>query len=306
MAGGESIMRRPTAPIRFVSLLLAACTSLFAYAATAQGSVGVGNRTTSAQAASAHSPAFEVVSIKPGNAGDTNSFIWLPENGDEYRARNFPLYFTIELAFLPYSLIRSQRLQGAPNWVRHDYYDFEAKVSEAELAEWQKLLRNQNPLINPMGHDEMLQEMLQKALEERCELVVHRIPLEAPGYALLVGKHGPNWKELKEWKYDEAIPSKAQQIGETARMVPILSPDQPVLRYFHTSMAELAESLSRGIPVEDRTGLTGEYDFSLLRLSTLGDAGVDWNVRALGLRLVRIKVPTETIVIDHIERPSPN
>jgi len=300
-------MHRATAiPIRFVSLILAACSSLFASAATAQASVGVGNRTGSAQAARAHGPAFEVVSIKPGKPGDTNSFIWLPENGDEYHARNFPLYFTIEMAFLPYSLIRPQRLQGAPSWVWHDYYDFEAKVSEAELAEWQKLLRHQNPLINPMGRDEMLQEMLQRALAERCKLVVHRIQLEVPGYTLVVGIHGPNWKELKESKPDEAIPSKAQKIGESARIVPILSPDQPVLRYFRTSMAELAASLSRRTPVEDRTGLTGEYDFNLLRLSTLGDPGVDWNVRALGLRLVRIKVPTETIVIDHIERPSPN
>jgi bla regulator protein blaR1 len=300
-------MRRPTVlSIRSVSLLLAACTSLFASFATAQARAGVGDRTANAQAMRAHNPAFEVVSIKPGEPGDSNSFIWLPENGDEYRARNFPLYFTIEVAYLPYSLIRPQRLKGAPSWVWHDYYDFEAKVGGAELAEWQKLLRHQDPLINPMGRDEMLQEMLQRALTERCKLVVHRIQLEAPGYALVVDKHGPNWKELKESKLDEAIPPKAQRISENARLVPILSPDQPVLHYFHTSMAELAEHLSRRTPVEDRTGLTGEYDFSLLRLSTLGDPGVDWNLGALGLRLVRIKVPTETIVIDHIERPSPN
>jgi uncharacterized protein (TIGR03435 family) len=29
-------------------------------------------------------------------------------------------------------------------------------------------------------------------------------------------------------------------------------------------------------------------------------------VEALGLKLVQTKVPTETLVIDHVEKPSPN
>jgi uncharacterized protein (TIGR03435 family) len=31
-----------------------------------------------------------------------------------------------------------------------------------------------------------------------------------------------------------------------------------------------------------------------------------WNLAALGLKLVPIKIPTEKVTIDHIERPSAN
>ena len=31
-----------------------------------------------------------------------------------------------------------------------------------------------------------------------------------------------------------------------------------------------------------------------------------WNLAALGLKLVPIKIPTQTVVIDHIEKPSQN
>jgi len=36
------------------------------------------------------------------------------------------------------------------------------------------------------------------------------------------------------------------------------------------------------------------------------DPLANWNVQALGLKLQLIKIPTETIVIDHIEKPSKN
>lgn len=90
-------------------------------------------------------------------------------------------------------------------------------------------------------------------------------------------------------------------------MVPIQSPDEPVLRFYATSMMSLAAILSGwGVPAEDRTGLTGKYDFELTKATNSGDPYVDLNVAALGLKLTAIKIPTENIVIDHIEHPSPN
>ena len=279
--------------------------AVFACAVRAQANL-VRDPIANTDAPRADAPEFDVVSIKPGMPGIANSSIVLRRDGDEYHARNFPLWFTIGLAYLPYALIRPTLLQGAPGWVWHDQYDFEAKVRAADVKEWQKQLRYDNPLTNPTARDPMLQAMLQKALADRCHLVVHRTPTEVPGYALVVGKHGPNWKELREPKPDEPIPSPALKLGDGAIMIPILSPDQPVLHFFRTSMALFVQELSRRTPVEDRTGLTGRYDFDLMRVSTEGDAGMDWNVGALGLRLVPIKVPGEAIVIDHIEPPTPN
>ena len=93
--------------------------------------------------------------------------------------------------------------------------------------------------------------------------------------------------------------------------------------YYGVSMESFASHLS-GLsfqhPVLDRTGIAGKYDFVLAYRSldppadekgafvTPNDPDplANWNVQALGLKLQLIKIPTETIVIDHIERPSEN
>jgi uncharacterized protein (TIGR03435 family) len=73
-----------------------------------------------------------------------------------------------------------------------------------------------------------------------------------------------------------------------------------------------------GTPVIDRTGLTGTYDLSLTWLGLDPDEHEGavpisdpfplshWNFGALGLKVVPIQIPTEHIVIDHIEKPSEN
>ncbi len=153
----------------------------------------------------------------------------------------------------------------------------------------------------------MLQAMLQVALADRCKLVVHRTPATFPGFALVLSNRGPNRKRLVEAKPNEVIPDNALKVAEDGRMVPIRSEYDPVVHFYVTPMASLAAEMSRwGAPVEDRTGLTGKYDFALTRFSTTNNPSADWNLAALGLRLEPINVPTEAIIIDHIERPSPN
>lgn len=89
-------------------------------------------------------------------------------------------------------------------------------------------------------------------------------------------------------------------------MIPILSKEDPVLTFYQTSMAALSAMLGRAFPVVDRTGLTGTYDFKLLKLNTDSEIDGTWDFAAIGLKLVPIKVPIEKIVIDHIEKPTPN
>jgi uncharacterized protein (TIGR03435 family) len=75
-------------------------------------------------------------------------------------------------------------------------------------------------------------------------------------------------------------------------------------------------------PVLDKTGLTGKYDFKLafsrdpdtpmlpgMSLPPTNDSEptiFDALHDQLGLKLVAIKIPLDEIVIDHIEKPSPN
>jgi uncharacterized protein (TIGR03435 family) len=74
-----------------------------------------------------------------------------------------------------------------------------------------------------------------------------------------------------------------------------------------------------GGQVVDHTGLTDRYGFTLTWLSSgpdeqhVGAISSDdpdklshWNFGALGLKAEQVKLPTEDLVIDHIEKPSPN
>jgi uncharacterized protein (TIGR03435 family) len=91
------------------------------------------------------------------------------------------------------------------------------------------------------------------------------------------------------------------------------------------SLATLLSSLGgqgAGRQIEDKTGLTGRYDITIKPPDmgtppTPGDAGgaalasdptsmLFTLVEGLGLKLESGKQPVETLVIDHIERPSEN
>jgi uncharacterized protein (TIGR03435 family) len=69
-------------------------------------------------------------------------------------------------------------------------------------------------------------------------------------------------------------------------------------------------SRSMQAPVLDRTGLTGPFDFTLEHIYDPEEydqlTTVQRTVRALGLKLERSRGLIETIVIDHVEKPSPN
>jgi uncharacterized protein (TIGR03435 family) len=251
--------------------------------------------------AGSHSLTFDVVSIRPhkagaltGAAGDITQ--------DEYRAVGWPLWYTIGMAYFPRVFVHRNRFVGLPDWAWNDKYDFVAKVSPNDVQEWQKLGDN----IAYKVRNHMLEAMLQAAFAERCKLVVHHVKTTVPGFALVLDKHGPNWKTLKVTNPDAEIPSIAQKLAYGGLIVPILPGAEPVVTYYKTSMASLADDLSGMTLVEDRTGLTGQYDFKLTRWDTDLDPPRIWDLGALGLKLEPIQVPAESLVIDHIERPSPN
>ena len=247
---------------------------------------------------------FDVVSIRPSAPNlREHMFGLLPRGGDEYRAIGIPLGTTLLVAYFPPAIGRRERVMNAPGWLWNDEYNFIGKVSDADLPEWlTQSQRGFTNLLNPM-----LQVMLQNAFKDRCKLALHRIPAFADGYSLVIASRGINRKNLTDSHPDDILPKMALKIALGGRMVPILSPEDPVLHFYGTSMAALAAEMSGliGEPVEDRTNLAGKYNFSVTRIRTEG-LPFYWNLAPLGLKLVPTKVPTENIVIDHIEKPSPN
>jgi uncharacterized protein (TIGR03435 family) len=272
-----------------VSILLAAAPSALTQTATAQ--------------ASATTPAFDAVTIKPSISGSRGR-VW-GFNGDTYTAENAPLVRVILQAYIngPSS---PDRLKSAPGWVMDDLYDITAKVDDTTADGWKNLNHDQQMT--------MVAPLLRAMLKERFNLSVHTESTEISGYALVVSKHGVEKMRLDP--PDEPDPKNAAKM--TGGGLFIFTPPRPDGRhsttFVHTTMASLAASI--GPTVVDRTGLQGKYDFEIFRIvpdSTDGSASdpqpdfphtFDWG--ALGLEIKPIKIPMQDVVIDHIERPSPN
>ncbi len=255
-------------------------------------------------------PAFEVVSIKPNNSG-MNGGSW-GANGDGYSSKNAPMAFIILQAYSGEVSASLDRLKGAPSWATSQGYDIKAKVDDAMVQSLKGL--NQDKRVR------LLAPMLRSMLEERCKLAVHTEPVEVSGYALVVGKRGV---KMTEYDPKEPAPTRVARFEDGMMLVPMQpGPDAKPARYLNTSMAQLVRFMGLGkAPILDQTGLTGRYDFDLIRVDEQpvppapGEGApppvqsdpahmFDWG--ALGLEMKPIKVKVQQVVIDHIEKPSEN
>jgi uncharacterized protein (TIGR03435 family) len=185
--------------------------------------------------------------------------------------------------------IRYDQLLGGPSWIGSDHYDVEAKVDGGR----------------EITMDQM-RTMLQALLAERFHLQIHREMREVPMYALVVSKNGPKLKESAST--DE--PTGRITGNGSGRMHMTVAKG---------TMAQLALRLSGNgaeRPVMDKTGLNGIYTYQLdwLRGMPSGTAGPESDVPSLfvalqeqlGLKLEPTKGSSETIVIDHADKPSAN
>lgn len=255
--------------------------------------------------------AFDVVSIRPSKPG-TNTMTDTSITPDGYRVIGQSLWTTLMMAYFPQGWYywSPNRLSGAPSWL-YDRYDIDAKVSEADLAGWQKQR-------GPIDKEPMLSQMLQTMLADRCHLVAHMVPGQPiSGFSLGLGKHGPHFVESKP---DEVLPDGVRWPDGGIQV--LYGPGQrPHLSLYAASMADFARVLSGAArrPVQDHTGLAGRYDLvinwldnpdSKLPEGTVSPNDPDplshWDIERLGFHLTPTKVPADTLVIEHIERPSEN
>jgi len=255
--------------------------------------------------------AFDVVSIRPSKPGPY-SRIDTAITPDGYRVTGQSLFYTIMMAYFPQGWYywSPNRISGAPSWL-NDQYTIDAKVSEADLQEWQKQR-------GPIDKEPMLSQMLQSMLADRCHLVAHMVPgAPIPGFSLELGKHGPH---LVESKPDEVLPDGVRW-PDGGIQVSDGTGQRTHLSLYGASMADFARVLSGAVrrPVQDRTGLTGRYDLVVNWVNDPDHPGREgfvspddpdplshWDIDALGLRATPVKIPGETLVIDHIERPTEN
>ncbi|MGA1982153.1 MAG: TIGR03435 family protein [Acidobacteriaceae bacterium] len=234
---------------------------------------------------------FDVVSVRPNNTGSHAMLDRTPPDG--YSVENYTVRIIIGDAFG----IRDDLVSGGPGWIDSDHYDLTAKIAGDDMAAYKAVSRNQR------------NQMLQAVLADRFHLVAHSVEKELPGYTLTVAKSGPKLVEAEP----NQRPSYGANVGD-----------------YHcqaVSIATLAKLLSRHLQqtVVDETGLTGKYSFELKWATDRpgparpdAESGAEASTPSglpelptalgeeLGLKLTPTKLPTTTLVIDSIERPSPN
>jgi uncharacterized protein (TIGR03435 family) len=291
--------------------------------AAVAGALGV-NLIAQTPATAEANPTFEVASVRPNTSGDSRmSSKTLP--GGRFEAINIPPRLLLMNSYL----LQPQQLIGAPDWISSERFDIVAKA-DGELG----------PPVSRDGPSQ-LQLMIRALLEERFKLKVHREPKEVPIYTLVLARaDGKLGAGLKASTVDcEALraaerkggpppeppkPGERPQCGARVGFGELLAGGQPLL--------ELISLLSGtvGRSVVDRTGLTGTYDIHLkwtpdrILQRAAGTApsepirvnGVDIDPNGpsiftalqeqLGLKLESERGTIDALVIDHIERPTPD
>lgn len=211
----------------------------------------------------------------------------------------------VDLISLAYG-IPPQFLSGGPDWV----YLNTSRSRETEVA-----FQIEAAAIDPSSATtEQLRQMLQTMLADRFKLKLHRETRDTQGYVLLVAKNGPN---LKDASGNDEPPFVA--LNDKGRLV--LRGKSRLDLLVQLLVRWVPRDGEKPVPIVDRTGLTGKYDYELLfpppsagqRGTTAGGgeppSASDLSAMLedqLGLRLQRENVSFEVTVVDQVELPSPN
>jgi uncharacterized protein (TIGR03435 family) len=247
---------------------------------------------------------FDVISFRksqePGSGRE------LPVNGDFIAYHGSTIDSLLQFAYGGLNNQGYMLISGEPDWVKTDYYEFQAKVAPEDVAEWKAMTVTDKRF------------MVQAALEDALKLKVHEDTADHPVYNLVVAKGGPKLMEYEPG--DTLTPPYPGAQAKTGRVLQWFDPFNLVCQ--DITMAELVNSLSgpdrAGRMVIDKTGLTGAYDFTVpipyrplpeQFQQIAEDSGVPTmfeGLKKIGLQLVQAKGPINGIVVDHIERPPEN
>jgi uncharacterized protein (TIGR03435 family) len=275
----------------------------------------------SAGATAVHGPQFEVASIKRNTACGVRRGGAKP--GTPGRL-NLECQALLGLMMTAYGVFadgatvspKIPEITGGPGWVNSDTYDVDAKAE------------------GDVPFPRMAGPMLRALLEDRFKLKVHWETKEVPVYFLRVAKNGAKLEPTKEGTCVPLDPNHPP--------APIATPGQPHPNYCglmnsqnkgltmtltshgatmdQLTVIYLSRMLDR--PVIDKTGLTGRYDIQIEFAPETG-AAIDPGAHQpaagpdapsifevlqskLGLKLEPGKGPDQTLVIDHVERPTGN
>lgn len=240
--------------------------------------------------------AFDVVSIHEHSNDDQNMSWRTTPNG--LITRNIALQNLVASAFH----VKMDLVLGGPPWVDSKGFDIEAKVLPGDEAKPLKLTEAQRRVL------------LRAMLIDRFHLQAHPETKILPVYELVLAKGGSKMRPAPP----APLPAEAKTDDTRERGSMSFRPGH--LEAHAYKVSNLAEQLGYMVQrtVLDKTGLTGDYDLTLdwtpeEQLQAAGENGADVRPsiytalqEQLGLKLVPTKGPVETLVIDHVELPTPN
>jgi len=272
-----------------------------------------------AQAAS--EPVFEVASIKPNPAGRDAPTQQRIQPGGRFVAVNIPVAVLIGAAYD----VQAYRLTGGPQWIWSETFDIVAKA-DGELL--------------PEGGRRPIRGALRGLLADRFKLVAHIETRQLPMYALVLarddGRLGPSLTRSLRTDCEAVRAQVAKEATEgrggppppppSGGMAPPCGAMNAVGTFTIDSgtLERVANYLSAELntKVADRTGLSGLFnarltwtpdqppqgslDSSLPSIDPAGPSIFTAVKEQLGLKLLKTTGPVEVLVIDRIERPTPN
>jgi uncharacterized protein (TIGR03435 family) len=224
-------------------------------------------------------PRFEVASIRPSNLDEVAGPSGMQTSHGLARASNV----TLKRAIAGEYGVGQDRILGGPVWIESDRFQITAKADQ------------------PVDEG-VLDAMIRTLLADRFNLKLHRESRITMTIILEIAKHGP--------KLQPTATARASYNNGHGR-----------LDATSVTMTLFAEILSRDLklPVVDRTGLAGAFDFSLRwnadrpRIADPDEAAADLRreistaiAQQLGLALKSQRMPVEMLVIDRAEKPSEN
>jgi uncharacterized protein (TIGR03435 family) len=235
-------------------------------------------------------PSFEVATIKPSDPNRPGrAFLW---RGNRFLTIDTTLMSLIGFAYD----VHGKQVIGGEDWMSSEKFDIEAKPDTPGV-----------PSV------EQMRTMLQKLLADRFQLKFHSDKRELSAYVLTSGKTEP--KMTKDDTDPNGLPGLFfRQLGD--------------LNVHNATMADFAHLMQSAVldrPVVDETELAGKWDFELKWTpddSQFGPMGMrppppsdaadappplfTAIQEQLGLKLESEKAQVDVMVIDHVEKPSPN
>jgi uncharacterized protein (TIGR03435 family) len=253
---------------------------------------------------------YEVATVKPLAPDVASSVVRLPPGGSLS-----PL--TLRRYIMnAYGAIYPPQIVGGPDWLNKDAYDIKGKAPDELESALRKMTREER-----IDKTRIMQQCL---LADRFHLKAHFETRILPVYELVPAKGGlkitgvPAPPETKpgdspmRLRTDDPLPPGSSTTAINSNGLRVLN--ARAIKMQLLTRIIVGEIGNR--PIVDRTGFTGYFDITDLTWAPLGDAGSTSEPdgssiqsalkEKLGLRVVPTRDPIEVLVVDTIDRPTPN